>query len=199
MNSIYSSYNILILERRSIFMKFNLYTILVSGFVLTGCALNPENMHHGASEKGDVEIYGTTAGIRGIILRNSKSNLTYCAEPQPDSAVNETEGEKIGATQDGNDSESEGMSETVTESSLGGRSVNVMLTREIFYRTCEFSANSNLSDSDKLALFNASLQAIIKINSQNFGNGTNSEAAGDAITTQADGSAIATEGATSQP
>jgi hypothetical protein len=83
--------------------------LLLAG-TLTSCALNPEGLHHGASQDNDIEIYGTTAGI---MLQKNNSNSTYCAEPQPDVAVSETLSEKIGISQGEAGSESEGASESV--------------------------------------------------------------------------------------
>jgi hypothetical protein len=72
--------------------------LLLAG-TLTSCALNPEGLHHGASQDNDIEIYGTTAGIRGIILQKNNSNSTYCAEPQPDAAISESMSENVSVSQ----------------------------------------------------------------------------------------------------
>jgi hypothetical protein len=45
------------------------------------------------------------------------------------------------------------------------------LTREIFYRTCEFISNSRLSEDSKLELFKVSLQSVVDINNSDFGTG----------------------------
>ena len=148
---------------------------MLSMTTLVGCALNPESLHHGQSENKDIELYGTTAGIRGIIMRKSSSDSVYCAEPQPDAGVSESLSENVAVSQAEAGNESEGGSESVGESSLGGRSVNVLLTREIFYRTCEFLSNVNLSEDEKLAVFKASLQSVIDLNNTNFGNGSASQ------------------------
>jgi hypothetical protein len=143
--------------------------------MLHGCSLNTAGLHHAQSENKDIEIVGTTAGVRGILLRKQSSESVYCAEPQPDATVSESMSENIAASQSAAGTESEGASESAGESSLGGRSVNVLITREIFYRTCEFLANANLTGDTKLAVFKASLQSIIALNSKNLGNGTRSQ------------------------
>jgi hypothetical protein len=148
--------------------------LLLAG-TLASCALNPEGLHHGASQNNDIEIYGATAGIRGIILRKKSSEVTYCAEPQPDAAVSESVSENIGASQGAADSEKEGVSESEGETSLDSRSANVLISREILYRTCEFISNSNLSEEAKIALFNASLQQVTKINRTNLGKGASAQ------------------------
>lgn len=140
--------------------------------MLAACGLTPERLHHAKSENSDIEIYGATAGIRSIFLRKSSSESTYCAEPAPDVAIGGSESGNIGASQSGAGSEKVGISESTQDDNLGGRSVNVLITREIFYRTCEFLSNVNLSKEEKVALFNTSLQHIVNINSVNLGKGT---------------------------
>ena len=144
----------------------------LSVLILSGCSINPEGLHHQQSANSDIEIYGTTAGMRAILLRKKSSESVYCAEPQPDATVSESLSENASVSQGAAGSEDEGATESVGESSLGGRSVNVLITREIFYRTCEFISNANLSDDTKLEVFKASLQSIINLNNTNFGNGS---------------------------
>jgi hypothetical protein len=158
-------------EKSTVLLPKLFVGLLLAG-TLTSCALNPEGLHHGASQNNDIEIYGTTAGIRGIMLQKNNSNSTYCAEPQPDAAVSESMSENVGVSQGEAGSENEGASESVGETSLGGRSVNVLLTREIFYRTCEFISNSRLSEDSKLALFKVSLQSVVDLNNSDFGTGS---------------------------
>lgn len=153
----------------------NLVFSFLSMAMLSGCSINPAGLHHAQSENNDIEVYGTSAGIRGILLRKKSSATVYCAEPQPDATVNESLSENVSISQATAGNESEGVSESESEKSLGGRSVNVLITREIFYRTCEFLANTELKDDDKLKVFTTSLQSIIDLNRTNLGVGTNSE------------------------
>jgi hypothetical protein len=50
--------------------------------------------------------------------------------------------------------------------------VNVLLTREIFYRTYEFISNRRLSEDSKLELFKVSLQSVVDLNNSDFGKGS---------------------------
>lgn len=156
----------------SITNTLRLIVAFFSTAVLSGCISSPTVLYHAQSVDKDIEIYATTAGVRGILLRKKSSVSLYCAEPQPDASVSESLSENVSASQAATGNESEGASETANENSLGGRSVNVLITREIFYRTSEFLVNTQLDDDAKLHVFKTSLESIISLNSGNLGVGT---------------------------
>ncbi len=169
---------------RTINMKLIVACLLTT--TLNACSLNSTDLNHARSENNDIEVYSTTAGMRGILLRKKSSETVYCAEPQPDASVSESLSENISASQASTANESEGASESESEKSLGGRSVNVLITREIFYRTCEFLANTQLGDEAKLKVFRASLQTIIDINTTDLGSGTNNQSSEQTSIAQSD-------------
>lgn len=167
-----------------IYMKLIVACLLTT--TLSACSLNSTDLNHARSENNDIEVYSTTAGMRGILLRKKTAEMVYCAEPQPDAAVSESLSENISASQAATSNESEGASESEREESLGGRSVNVLITREIFYRTCEFLANTQLGDEAKLHVFKASLQTIVDLNTTDLGDGTTNQSSEQTSKAQSD-------------
>lgn len=129
----------------------------------------------------DYGIYSTSAATKSTIIRNKNDQQIVCSEPSPDATFNEQDKESLGfSLLHIGDKTTEGLSEGETEGGLGGRSVNVLLTREMYFRMCEFFANSNLPDSMKIKIYNATLASILKLNTTDFGTGT-----GSGSTTQA--------------
>jgi hypothetical protein len=152
--------------------KSPLVILLISAFVLASCtAIRPlEVKYQGIKSSG---FYSTSAATKSSVVRQVNDNLIVCSEPAPDATYDE----EANASLDldlftiGN-KDSEGSSEGEVEAGLGGRSVNVLLTREMYYRMCEFFANTNMPDSLKVEIYKTTLQSIVGLNSQNFGTGT---------------------------
>jgi len=121
-------------------------------------------------------LYTSTAANSSLVIRDKNDAYNFCSEPSPDVAVDENTSVSFDVSVvDSNDNSNE--SEGINEVGLGGRSANVLITRETFYRTCEFISNSNLSDQQKLDLYKQTLKTIADINNQNLGTGTTDNSA----------------------
>lgn len=120
-------------------------------------------------------FYSTSAATKSTIIRPKNDQRIICAEPAPDATFNEEDKGSFGfSLLHIGDKTSEAFAEGETEGGLGGRSVNVLLTRVMYFRMCEFFANTNLTDSLKIEIYNSTLQSILQLNAQNFGTGTSS-------------------------
>lgn len=154
----------------------SLINLLLLSTILTSCSsIRPlEVKYQGLEGSG---FYSTSAATKSSIVRQTNDNLIVCSEPAPDATYNEEANTALDLDMltIGN-KDSEGASEGEAEASLGGRSVNVLLTREMYFRMCEFFANTNISDSLKVEIYKTTLQTIMGINNQNFGTGTSSGA-----------------------
>ena len=96
-------------------------------------------------------FYSTSAATKSTMVKHKDENIIVCSEPAPDATFNEQDGGSLGfSLLHVGDQASGGASGGETEAGLGGRSVNVLLTRVMFFRMCEFFANTNLPDSMKL-------------------------------------------------
>ena len=121
-------------------------------------------------------LYTTNAANSSLIVRTKNDPFTFCSQAQPDVAYDHDNSFSFSLAVL-NDADNTDSSKGVNEVGLGGLSTNVLLTRETFYRTCEFIANSRLTEQQKLDLFNNVLDTVKTINSQSLGTGTSSEAA----------------------
>ncbi|MCH2450393.1 MAG: hypothetical protein MK198_09640 [Gracilimonas sp.] len=120
-------------------------------------------------------FYTTSAATKSTIVREKNDQQIICSEPAPDATFNEQDNASLGLSLlHIGDKTNEAVSEGETEGGLGGRSVNVLLTREMYYRMCEFFANTNLDDSLKVQIYDQTLAYILKLNETNFGIGTGS-------------------------
>ena len=118
-------------------------------------------------------FYSTSAATKSSLVREKNDQQIICSEPAPDATYNEQDNSSIGLSfLHIGDKTSEALADGETEGGLGGRSVNVLLTREMYFRMCEFFANSNLNDSLKIEIYDRTLKSILQLNSINFGKGT---------------------------
>lgn len=142
--------------------------ICILGLLLSACA-SPLSTFHGKGEGYDV--YAASASTRYAFIRSGAQTKSICSEPAPDVATDENGDISLSlALINSKDRNKDKLG--IDEVSLGGRSVNVLLTREIFFRTCEFLANNSLTDEQALALFNNTLNTIVTINKLDFGRGS---------------------------
>ena len=155
-----------------IYRRFFLCAIVCS---LAACA-SPDplavNLHRGQN----LTLHSTTAAVSSTVVRAVGDNRIICAQPQPDASISESEGASVSialAKVSGDEQASEQSGEN--ENSLGGRDPNVLITRELLFRQCEFLGNSNLTDQQKIDLYNATLSAIVTINQAALGDGTEVE------------------------
>ncbi len=126
-------------------------------------------------------LYTTTSATYVVALMDKNSEATLCLAPSPDAAFDEQVGEGFSLSLvDASRDDSQGFSESEAEASLGGRSPNVLITREIFYRLCELFVNTSLTDEQKVALYQTTLNSVIQGNAINLGSSTAAEASASA-------------------
>lgn len=126
----------------------------------TAC-ISPPNIKY---TKG--ESYGlltTTSAESSIVIFDKDNTFVFCSEPASDVSVNTQDALSLFGTIAGaKDSTSDSMG--IKESELLGRTSNVLLTREILYRTCEFISNGDLSEQQKMDVFIKALDSVASIN-----------------------------------
>lgn len=119
------------------------------------------------------QIISTTAGQRHTIVINSGGKTYVCTEPPPDAATSADLTVDFSLTLvdlDGNE-DGDG-DQDLEEEGLGGRSANVLMVRDLLYRTCEFFINTTLSDAQKLGVFRDVLKTIERVGSAKVNQGT---------------------------
>ncbi len=149
-----------------------LISISITLLLLSGCAnIKPLEVKYQKMEGSG--FYSTSAATKSSIVRAKGDNVIVCAEPAPDATFDMQDDTSLDMSlmKIGN-KDAEGTSDSEVEAGLGGRSVNVLLTREMLFRMCEFFANTNLDDSTKVMIYQSTLASILQMNTQNFGTGT---------------------------
>ena len=111
-------------------------------------------------------IISGTASLSHTLIRNRNAPAVVCAEPPPDAAFDQ------GSAADLNISlislggrgqnDSGGESESAQEVEMAGRTPAVLLSRELFYRACEFSQNYGLDKAEAIKLYNRTLDIVEK-------------------------------------
>ena len=130
----------------------------VSAITLSGCAANPFADRVNQHQAPGHDIVSRNPELDAIIIAHPADGHRLCMSPETDAVPTQSVGFALSyAGSQGGANEGAGAGE------LGGRSPGVLITREILYRTCEFTLNHDLSDADALSLFRDALTQIAAI------------------------------------
>ncbi|MEO9898336.1 MAG: hypothetical protein ABJD13_05590 [Paracoccaceae bacterium] len=94
----------------------------------------------------------STASTSNTLILARNTNFVTCTSPAPDATYSQAE-QASGQASGTRNSESGVFSESSSAFGLQGRSPAVLMTRELFFRTCEFSRNYNLSQQQAYELY----------------------------------------------
>lgn len=164
--------NTTVTQTKHIQYRIRYFSLCLVVTLLSAC-VSPLELTH--TKTDSYNLYTTTAANSSLIIRNKNDSYTFCSEPQPDAAYDHDNSLSFSLALLKNADNTDD-SRGINEVGLGGLSTNVLLTRETFYRSCEFMANNNLTAQQRLDLFNNVLDTVKTINSQNLGTGTTSQA-----------------------
>ena len=164
-------------------MKRSVFRFLAASALLTtaGCSDVWEPTPKTTPLVGDTAI-SNTASLSHTFVRAPKSALFTCSQPYPDAAFDQGEAADIDISliSLGGD-EGGGEEEDSEEAEMAGRTPTVLMTRELFYRACEYSHNFKLDKKEALTLYNKTLDAVTKVWATEAGNTT--VTIGDTVTT----------------
>jgi hypothetical protein len=140
--------------------KIFLIAILAMPFVLNGCAtydIDKEYSTTSINLADDKAIFHSAQ--RDLLLTKSReSDYFFCLAPAPDTVMTQKDSDTLGIKQLSN-----AMSDGIGSEALGGRNSAVLLTRELMYRACEFSANYNLTSEQAKDLYLKQIQMLSSI------------------------------------
>lgn len=135
--------------------------ILVTLATMTGCAsfeapeptqTNMENSHILTTTSGQGQIY--------VMARNTDHYL--CSLPQPDSAFDQKDEGDFDISLVSNKTDRNASADEASEEvELAGRTPGVLITRELFFRACEFSSNYQLDKQEAKALYLKTLDGVL--------------------------------------
>ena len=119
----------------------------------------------------DEHVISTTASITNTLILDRETKFVTCTAPPPDASFSQGEQASVSAFIAGNDDKAT-VGEDSEETGLTGRSPAVLLAREMFFRTCEFSRNYQLSKEEAMQLYMTTLTtSAANFVSENGGNG----------------------------
>lgn len=106
-------------------------------------------------------ILTTTSGQGQIYVMTRNNDHYLCSLPQPDSAFDQKDGGNVDVSliSTGGD-KGASTTEDSEEVELAGRTPTVLMTRELFFRACEFSSNYQLNKEEAKSLYLKTLEGV---------------------------------------
>jgi hypothetical protein len=136
------------------------WTVPGSALLLSACASVYEPRPNTTELRSGVVITSTAAEGHTFV-RDPMQRIHICSQGQPDAAFDQ--GESAGmsiALVSQTRSESGSEDEDSDDIEMSGRTPVLLMTRELFYRACEFSANYDLDKKEALALYMKTLDTV---------------------------------------
>lgn len=142
-------------------MKKLTLIFVTSMSLLTGCS-SMEYPSPSASDIVNAHILTTTSGQGQIYVLAKNNNHYLCSLPEPDSTFNQKESGALSISLINTQGEkSSNISEGSNENELAGRTPAVLMTRELFFRACEFSSNFQLTKDEAKLLYLKTLDGVL--------------------------------------
>ncbi len=113
---------------------------------------------------------------RDVYFNPDNSPDRHCRAPGPDFSVEASEGVSLGVVSPlpGVGKDKAGFSSGQAALSLGGRSADVLITRELMYRACEMTSNIDANKQETREIYERFLQTIERVAKVQAETGTNS-------------------------
>ena len=125
---------------------------------MTGCA-GAEEPRPTVTQVKEETIITSTASVSHTLILDRNTDFMTCTTPSSDATFSQGADGSASKGLTGS-SEKAGFGESSQENSLGGRTPAVLMTRELFFRSCEFSRNYNLSKAEAYQLYLKTLAAV---------------------------------------
>jgi len=134
---------------------FKAISLLILTTIVSSCSSIERPTPTGHDIK-DRTLIPLTAGQSFIkMTKKSGSDFYTCTMPQPDATFSQSLEDTLGANLF-----SEEATEGSSEAEMAGRTPTVLMARELFFRTCEFSVNYQLSKEEAFNLFKETLTTV---------------------------------------
>jgi hypothetical protein len=101
-----------------------------------------------------------TAGTSQTFVRSQSANYQLCSQPMPDVAYDKGDDADINYSFINTSSDQVSAQDNSDEVEMAGRTPAILMAREMFYRTCEFSTNFNLNKQEAISLYQQTLKTI---------------------------------------
>jgi len=141
--------------------KANLSLLVSAALVLGACSdlFEPQPQ---ITTIGDQTVISNTSSLSHSATYNKQSGTYTCTHPAPDAAFNQGDSTDFSfaliSTGGGDDAGQQDQSSEEVE--MAGRTPSVLITRELFYRLCEFSRNHELDKNEAKDLYLKTLSTV---------------------------------------
>lgn len=157
-------FNKLEISKRNIYMHklSSTITFAVIIILLSGCASEPQlaPSHLEINRNSVVDITGSTAGLSQTYFVKKESGYWVCNQPMPDAAFDQSKDKSFNFSVIGRNSEGGNDAAGSVNAEMVGRTPGVLMAREMFYRACEFTSNSDLSKDQAMEVYLKTLDAV---------------------------------------
>lgn len=101
-----------------------------------------------------------TAGTSQTFVRSQSAKYLLCSQPMPDVAYDKGDDADINYSFINTSSDQISAQDNSDEVEMAGRTPAILMAREMFYRTCEFSTNFGLNKQEALSLYQQTLKIV---------------------------------------
>ena len=140
-------------------LSYKYVALVVMSFLTSACstieAPSPETFNITANSSISV-----TAGTSQTFVRSQSANYKLCSQPMPDVAYDKGDDADINYSFINTSSDQVSAQDNSDEVEMAGRTPAILMAREMFYRTCEFSTNFGLNKQEALSLYQQTLKTI---------------------------------------
>lgn len=139
-----------------------LFLGLAAMFTLSGCS-DPYQPALTATTVQSGTILSSTASLSHTTALPPDSGYIICSQGAPDAVFDASESGSINLSLISLGDDADEINEGQSEQEMAGRTPTVLMTRELFYRACEFSRNFSLSKDEALDLYLRTLDAVSNV------------------------------------
>ena len=140
-------------------LSYKYIALVVVFFLTSACssieAPSPKRFNLAADSSISV-----TAGTSQTFVRSQSANYKLCSQPMPDVAYDKGDDADINYSFINTSSDQVSAQDNSDEVEMAGRTPAILMAREIFYRTCEFSTNFGLNKQEALSLYQQTLTTV---------------------------------------
>jgi hypothetical protein len=143
--------------------------VVFATLALSGCSASGffgEDSSATVLDRDGLDVVLDRSDKQAYVFKDKGGTEKFCRSRAPDFAVTASEGVSLGVS-------GRGVGEDASEGALGlgGRNPEVVVARELLYRTCELSLNLNADEDTTRAIYTQFLNAIKDIAKSQQGSG----------------------------
>ena len=150
------------------------FILILGSFFLVSCVSSPGSKEKIINAGGGIATLLVPSEFREVYYKKDHTAERYCRSPSPDFSVQGSDGIGIGVADPlaKPGEEKVGFSSGQSAFGLGGRSADVLLTRELMFRACELSANIDADGATSMAIYSKFLETVERLSQVQTEKGT---------------------------